>query len=107
MHGWRLPPGKIYLPFKTMKNTKIADLFLSMNSSYDLDDLLPKKLKYYRERKIWRHFSPAAMAGYPKLNGFFSVFRYFFITWCSDRRLITIEFKELLYLMPFFVFFLL
>ena len=35
MNGWRLPPGKISLPFKTMKNTKIADLVPSMNSSYD------------------------------------------------------------------------
>ena len=31
----RLPPGKISLHFKTMKNTKIADLVLSLNSSYD------------------------------------------------------------------------
>ena len=43
MHGWRLPLGKIYLPFKTMKNKKIADVVLSMNSSYELDDLLQKK----------------------------------------------------------------
>ena len=35
MHGWRLPPGNISLPFKTIKNTKIADLVLSMNRSYD------------------------------------------------------------------------
>ena len=35
MHGWRLPPGKISLPFKAMKNAKIADLVLSMNSSND------------------------------------------------------------------------
>ena len=35
MRGWRLPPGKISLPFKTMKNAKIADLVLSTNSSYD------------------------------------------------------------------------
>ena len=35
MHGWILPPGKISLPFNnTMKNTKIADLVLSMNGSY-------------------------------------------------------------------------
>ena len=39
------------------------------------------------------------MAGYPKLNGFFSAYRYF-ISCCSDRRLATIDFKELLYLMP-------
>ena len=25
MHGWRLPPRKIYFSFKTMKNIKIAD----------------------------------------------------------------------------------
>ena len=63
-----------------------------------------RKLKYYSERKIWRHFSPATMAGYPKLNGFFSAYRYFCITCCSNRRLATIGFKELLYLMPFFFF---
>ena len=40
-HAWLkiAPPGKISLPFKLMKNTKIADLVLSMNSSYDEDDL--------------------------------------------------------------------
>ena len=35
MHGWRLPPGKIYLSFKTMNDIKIADPVLTMNSFYD------------------------------------------------------------------------
>ena len=30
MHGWRLPPRKIYLSFKTMKNIEIADPVLTM-----------------------------------------------------------------------------
>ena len=25
LHGWRLPPGKICMPYKTMKNTKITE----------------------------------------------------------------------------------
>ena len=44
------------------------------------------------------------MAGYPKVNGFFSVCRYFRITCCSEGRVTTIDFKELLYLMPVFSF---
>ena len=67
----------------------------------------PKKIKYYSESKIWRHFSPATIAGYPKLNCFFSAYPYFCITCYSDRRLTTINFKELFYLMPFFAFVLL
>ena len=35
MHGWRLPPGNIYLSFKIMNNTKIADPVLTMNIFYD------------------------------------------------------------------------
>ena len=35
MHGWRLPPGKNYLSFKTMKNTKDADPVLTTNSFYN------------------------------------------------------------------------
>ena len=35
MHGWRLSPGKIYLPFKKIKNIKIADPVLTMNGFYD------------------------------------------------------------------------
>ena len=42
------------------------------------------KKKYYSESKISGNFSPATMAGYPKLNGFY-----------SGRRLTTIDFKEL------------
>ena len=39
-HAWlEIPLGKISLPFKTMKNIKIADLVLSMNNSYEKDDL--------------------------------------------------------------------
>ena len=45
MHGWRLPPGKICLSFKTMKNIKIADPVLTINSFYDLGDILQKKVK--------------------------------------------------------------
>lgn len=56
MHGWRLPPVKISMLFKTMKNTTIADPALTLNSFYDQDDTLPKKkLKYHSETKIWRH----------------------------------------------------
>ena len=105
MHGWRLLPGKIYLPFKTVKNAKIADLILSINSSNMTKMIFCKiknKMKYHSDSKIWRHFSPATMAGYPKLKCFFSAYRYFCITYCSNRRLTTIEFKELLHLMPDF-----
>ena len=56
---------------------------------------------------IWKHFSPATMGGYAKLNGFFSAYRYFRITRYSDRRLTTFDFKDLLYLMSFFLSFLL
>ena len=52
MHGWRLPPGKICLFFKTLKNFKIADPVLTMNSFYDKDNILQKKLRYYSESKI-------------------------------------------------------
>ena len=41
------------------------------------------------------------MAGYPKLNGFFCVCRYFCMKCCSARRLTTIDFKGLLFLMLF------
>ena len=40
---------------------------------------------------------------YPKPNGVFSTYHYFCITYCSDRRLTTIDFKELVYLMPVFL----
>ena len=40
MHGWTLLPGKVSLPFKTIKNTKIADLVLTVISFYDQDDIL-------------------------------------------------------------------
>ena len=43
MHGWRLSTGKICLPFKTMKNIKIGDPVLTMDSFYDQDDILQKK----------------------------------------------------------------
>ena len=42
------------------------------------------------------------MTGYPKLNGFFCARGYFFIKCCSVRRLSTIDFKGLLYLVIFF-----
>ena len=35
MHGWRLPAWKTCLSFKTMKNIKIADPVLNMNSFND------------------------------------------------------------------------
>ena len=35
MHGWRLPPGTISLPSKSIKNIKIADPVFAMNSFYD------------------------------------------------------------------------
>ena len=38
MYGWRLPPW-------AMKNTKIADPVLTMNSFYGCDDTLHKKGK--------------------------------------------------------------
>ena len=43
MHGWRFPPGKICLSFKTMKNIKIADPVLTMTSFYNQDNILEKK----------------------------------------------------------------
>ena len=84
MHGWRLhPQGRIPLLFKTMKNIKIADPVLPTKSFYDKDDILQKKkLRHHSESKIWKHFSPATMAGYQKLNGFFCAFHYFCITCC-------------------------
>ena len=52
MHGWRLSPGKICLPFKTMKNIKIGDPVLTMDSFYDQDHILQKKrLRYHSLRK--------------------------------------------------------
>ena len=35
MAGWRLPPGKISLSLKTIKNNKIADALLTINGFYD------------------------------------------------------------------------
>ena len=65
-----------------------------------------KMLRYHSESKIRRHFSPATMAGYPKVNDFFCGSRYFCIKCCSVRRLTTIDVKGLLYLMRFlFCFF--
>ena len=43
MHDWSLPTGKIFFSFKTMKNIKIADPVVIMNSFYDKDDILQKK----------------------------------------------------------------
>ena len=109
MHGCRLSPGKIYLPFKIMKNTKSQTCFspwtvLMTKMIFCKKKKKKKKLKYFSESKIWRHFSPATMAGYPKLDAFSSAYRYFCITCCSDSRLTTIDFKELLYLMPLFFY---
>ena len=39
MYGYRLHPGKTYLPFEIMKNIKISDLVLTMNRFYDQDDI--------------------------------------------------------------------
>ena len=60
MHGWRLPLGKICLSFKTMKNIKIADSVLAMNSSHHEQLRLrlfftKKKLRYHSESKIRSH----------------------------------------------------
>ena len=58
------PPGKICLSFRTMKNIKIVDPVLTINSFYDLGDILQKKkLSYHSRCKIRKHFSPATMAG--------------------------------------------
>ena len=35
MYGWRLPTGKIYLFFKTIKKIEIADLALTIKNFYD------------------------------------------------------------------------
>ena len=83
-HAWLdIPLGKISLPFKTMKNIKIADLVLSMNNSYEKDDLLQKNnIKYYSESKIRRHFCPSTMAGYPETKRFLfclSLFLYYML----------------------------
>ena len=93
--------------FKTMKNIKIVDSVFTMNSFYDWDDISQKKKKWKHNSgsKIRRHSSPATMTGWPKLNGFFCACRYFFIKYCSARRLTTTDFKELLYLMCFLSFF--
>ena len=48
------------------------------------------KLRYHSDSKIQRHFFPATIAGYPKLNGFFCACRYFRIKCCSARSLTTI-----------------
>ena len=106
MHGWRLTPGKISLPFETMKNNKIADPVFTMLVFTTKMIFKKKKVRHHSESKTWRHFSPATMAGYPKLNGFFCACRNFFITCCSARHLTTTDFKGLLYLMSslFFCF---
>ena len=78
MHGWRLPPGKIYLPFKTMKNTKIADLFLSMNSSYDLDDLSPKKIKILQRKEDLEAFLSSLHGWLPETKWFLFCLPLFF-----------------------------
>ena len=45
MHGWRLRPWEIFLLFKTMRNTKIVEPVLTMNTFYYKDDILQKKVK--------------------------------------------------------------
>ena len=53
-HGWlKIAPWEIFLPFKTMKNTKTADLVLFINSSYDKDDLLQKNKNKNTTQKVW------------------------------------------------------
>ena len=44
MYGWRFPPGKICLSFKTMKNIKFTGPVLTMNSFYHYNDILQKKV---------------------------------------------------------------
>ena len=45
MHGWRLLPGKISLPFKTRKNIKIADPVLTMNRYFTKKVKMPVRKK--------------------------------------------------------------
>ena len=54
MYDWRLPPGKICLSFKTMKNIKIADPVFTTNSFYDYDDILQKKKKKKNVKILFR-----------------------------------------------------
>ena len=101
------PPGKISLPFKTMNNTNIADLVLSVSPGIVLMTKMIfykkiNKLKYYSESKIWRQFSPGTMAGYPKTKWFLFCLSLFLYYMLLNRRLTTIDYKELLYLMPVF-----
>ena len=45
-HAWlELPFGKICLSFKIMKNVKIVDPVLTINSFYDQDHVLQKEVK--------------------------------------------------------------
>ena len=62
MHDWRLPPGKILLSFKTMKNIKTADV-LKMNSfTAKVIFYKKKRLRYHPKGKIHKNFSSATMA---------------------------------------------
>ena len=64
-----------------------------------------KKLRYHSESNISKHFCPATLADYPKVNDFFCACRCYCIKCCSARRPTTIDFKGLLYVMCFsFVF---
>ena len=58
-HAWLEigPSENLFLPFKIMQNTKIADPLLTMSSFYDQDDILREKVlrRYYSKIMIWRH----------------------------------------------------
>ena len=51
MHGWRLTPGKISLPFKTMKNNKIADPVFTMLVFTTKMIFYKKKVRHHSESK--------------------------------------------------------
>ena len=51
MHGWRLTPGKISLPFETMKNNKIADPVFTMLVFTTKMIFYKKKVRHHSESK--------------------------------------------------------
>ena len=52
MHGWSLFIGKISLSFKTMKNTKIVDSVLTVNSCGQIRYVTKKNFKIPKEVKF-------------------------------------------------------
>ena len=107
-HAWlEIAPWKMSLSFKKMKNIKIVHQVFTINNFTTKMIFYKKKnnLWCHSEGKIWRHFSPATMDGFPILNGFFCACRYFCIKYCSAKCRTTTDFNRLLYLMCFFIFF--